>query len=58
MFRAGFIYERMGNRDKALFWLERALQNGYALTEMESEPGLRELRSDQRFKNLQQKYKK
>ncbi len=56
MFRAGYIYEHMGDRDKALQWIEKALINGYSLSEMEHEPGLRELCSDVRFQKLREKY--
>ena len=49
MFRLGDIYEQLGNRDKALYWLGNAVQNGYPLKELERMPGLEDLRTDKRY---------
>lgn len=51
MFRLGDIYEQIGNRDKALYWLEKAVQNGYPVKELERMPGLDDLRNDKRYIN-------
>jgi len=49
---AGLIYEETGRRELALEWLDKALQKGYALSEIEHEPGLRKLRGDDRFQQI------
>ncbi len=51
--RHGFILERLGQRDEALTWIEKALTNGYPLNNIEGDPGFTELRSDVRYHNLQ-----
>jgi serine/threonine-protein kinase len=49
---AGLTYEETGQRELALKWLGQALQNGYALSEIEHEPGLRKLLKDGRFQAM------
>ena len=48
-FRAAFVYERLGERDQALTWARRAIELGHPQSEIDNEPGLRELRADPRF---------
>ena len=55
MARAGETYEQLGQREKALEWIGKALKKGYPLATLERNPGLRELRTDPRFKSLTQK---
>lgn len=43
---AGRIFEQLGERDRALSLITRAVERGYPLLEIENDPGLRELRSD------------
>ena len=52
LFRIGSNYERLGERELALKWIETALKKGYSLEELERNPGLTELRSDERFPKI------
>ncbi len=52
MFRAATVYEMLGDRQKALDLLGKALRAGYSVEEVEREPDLAKLRSDPRFANL------
>jgi tetratricopeptide (TPR) repeat protein len=52
----GFVYERLGERELALKWIEKALEKeDQALKEIEDFPDLRELRADERFQALVQR---
>ncbi len=55
--RIADIYERLGERDEALRWLERALVAGYSLVDIDDNPELEELRQDPRFKSLRDRYR-
>jgi len=44
------IYEKYGKRDIALHWVSEAFKHGYALENIERSAGLKELRTDPRFK--------
>ncbi|MDE3187948.1 MAG: protein kinase [Acidobacteriota bacterium] len=46
----GDAYESMGDRGRALKYLEKALGKGYALDDVAMEPGLQSLIADPRFK--------
>ncbi len=52
MYRAATINEHFKNREKALYWIKKALKNGYSRSEIEQEPELKELTSDDRYKQL------
>ena len=52
MFRIGEIYEQLGKRDLAIKWIGLALEKGYSLAEIKSNPFLRDLRADERFQQL------
>jgi serine/threonine-protein kinase len=52
MFQAGHTYEVLGDRERALEWIARALEGGYSLEEVETAPGLAELRKDERYRRL------
>ena len=45
----GTTYEELGDREKALHWLEQAVKAGYPLKRIERSPWLRDLRSDERY---------
>jgi tetratricopeptide (TPR) repeat protein len=45
----GESYEDLGDRNRALDWLGRALENGVTLAQLERMPSLDELREDPRF---------
>jgi tetratricopeptide (TPR) repeat protein len=49
---AGHTYEQIGERDKALEWIGRALETGYPISDAERDPWLGELRKDDRFQEL------
>lgn len=52
LFRAGDIYEHLGDRERALEFIGSALRSGYPLAEIERAPGLDSLRGDPRFEAL------
>jgi serine/threonine-protein kinase len=52
MYRAATIYEHLGNREQALYWIGKAIENGYSLSEIEHQPELKKLISDKRYKVL------
>ena len=54
MYRAATIYEHFGNREKALYWIGKAIENGYSKSEIEHQPELKQLVADKRFKQLVQ----
>ena len=58
LYLAGTTYEQLGNREKALYWVGRALDRGYSLSEIERQPELRLLLADKRFANLKMKSQK
>jgi len=49
MFEAGTLYEQLGNREKALHWLAKSIEEGYSIFEIEHQPGLQKLLDDDRF---------
>ena len=57
MYRAATTYENLGNREKALYWIGQAIANGYSRSEIEHQPELKGLISDQRYKQLVSKNK-
>ena len=56
MYLAGTTYEQLGNREKALYWIGRALEHGYSLSEIEQQPELKQLLADKRFTDLKTKF--
>lgn len=48
-FQAAFVYEHLGERVEALRWVRRALEADHPQVEIESEPGLENLRADPRY---------
>jgi tetratricopeptide (TPR) repeat protein len=52
LFRIADTYEQLGKREIALEWLEDALNKGAALDIMDGFPGLRELRTDPRYRRM------
>lgn len=55
MYRAATIYEHFGNREKSLYWISKALENGYSRSEIENQPELENLVADERYKKLTEK---
>jgi serine/threonine-protein kinase len=51
----GESYEDLGDRDRALLWLGRALDNGVTLAQLERMPSLDRLRKDARYGELTQR---
>ena len=49
MFEAGEVYEQIGDRDRALVWIRKALDQGYQRDLVERSPTLKALRADPRF---------
>ncbi len=52
LYNYGFAYEQLGDRGKALEWIEKALDAGYPMKEVERDPFLVDLRTDARFEEL------
>jgi tetratricopeptide (TPR) repeat protein len=55
LYFAGHASEQLGRRDDAFELIGRAIDNGYALTEIESDPWLAQLRTDPRFEALRER---
>ena len=49
---AVFFESRLGQRDRALQWLEKAVENGQTWREVDCSPYLRNLRKDPRFEQI------
>jgi len=58
MFNLASSYEQIGDRTKALFWLEKAIAADLSLSQVENYPGLRNLRTHPRFLELRERYGK
>lgn len=52
LFNAALVYERIGDRQRALDAVGLALKGGYSPTDINQDPDLRELRTDPRFAAL------
>jgi serine/threonine protein kinase/tetratricopeptide (TPR) repeat protein len=52
LYRAAVTYELSGNRQEALRWLGRALENGYSMRDVTTDPELAGLRGDVRYQRL------
>ena len=55
--RLGEAQEQLGNRDEAIRWLGKALESGYALTEILSNPGFEDLQEDPAFTVLVEQFR-
>jgi len=51
------VFEQLGEREKALEWMEKAIMNNYKLTKFTNNPGLKDLIADERFPKLIDKYR-
>jgi tetratricopeptide (TPR) repeat protein len=49
---AAVVFELAGNREKALYWLGRALQAGYPVQNIAADPDLEDLRRDPRYEAM------
>jgi serine/threonine protein kinase/tetratricopeptide (TPR) repeat protein len=52
MFQASVIYEQLGDRERALQWIAKAIKRGYSRDLIEKEPTLTQLRLDPRYQGL------
>ena len=52
IFNAALVYERTGQRERALSTLGLAIKGGFSPTEISQNPDLKELRADPRFASL------
>ena len=57
MILVGVVYEQLGKRDQALAWIKKAIDNGYAVEELNHIPELKNLRTDSRFEKIITKLK-
>ncbi len=46
------VFEQLGDREKALNWVKKALNSGYAIEELDHIPELKKLRDDSRYKQI------
>jgi serine/threonine-protein kinase len=51
-FTAATTYEHLGQRAEALKWIETAIRENYPLARIESDPTLRNLRTDTRYREI------
>ncbi|MDR8393658.1 protein kinase [Aliifodinibius sp. S!AR15-10] len=51
-YRSATIYERVGDREKALHWVGKALENGYPLARIQGSTYLKELTESEEFKKM------
>ena len=52
MERIADAYEQLGERDSAVAWIGKAIEGGYSLRMLNTAPGMKGLREDQRVKSL------
>ena len=55
--RVAETYERLGDRRRALEWIDRALESGYSLVDIEGYPGFDALRADPGFEPILERAK-
>jgi len=55
MFYIGLTHEVLGDREAALDWIGRSLENGFSKDLVESTPALRDLCTDERYRRLAQR---
>lgn len=56
LFYTSAAYERMGNREKALEWIEQAIRKGYPISNIINQPELYSMINDDRFKKMIKNY--
>jgi serine/threonine protein kinase/tetratricopeptide (TPR) repeat protein/TolB-like protein len=49
-------YERLGDREQGLFWLRRAMEQGYRMERIETSPAFESLRSDERYQRMKAEF--
>ena len=52
MYNAAIVNEQLGDREQALEWLGQALREGYPIEDVQRSVSMRELRQDDRFREL------
>jgi tetratricopeptide (TPR) repeat protein len=52
IFDIGDVYEQLGDRGKALEWMEKAIRNNYKMARFNNNPGLQNLMADARFQQI------
>ena len=57
MVLCGETYEQLGNRDRAISWIRKAIINGYSIEELNHIPELENLREDDRYKKIISQHK-
>ena len=58
MIKIADCYEQLGNREMALQWIKKAIDNGYPDLLINREPGFKDLRADERYLELVSNIKK
>jgi tetratricopeptide (TPR) repeat protein len=51
-YRAASTYEQIGEREKALYWIEHTLRAGFSHSEILAQPSLEKLVNDERFQKM------
>jgi len=55
LYGAAVVYEKLGDRDGALHWLERAIKSGHPWSDIEQQPDFQDLIADPRYMELKTK---
>ncbi len=58
IYYASHTYEQLGDRDKAMDWMAKALDKGYPVGEVEQDPFMQSLKTDERFIRLAAEHRK
>ena len=56
MYRTGTTYELLGEREEALMWIRKSLENGYSRSEIESQPEMKDFVADPRYKKISKEF--
>ena len=52
LFRIADTFEQLGKREQALQWVKRAIEEGAPMEAMDHYPGLKDLRTDRRYRDI------
>lgn len=56
LFRIAVTFEKLQQRQQALAWIQKALENHYSMIEIDNHPALSTLRKDSQYRKLKEKY--
>ena len=58
MFNIGDVYEQLDEREKALEWIGKAIADGYSSYRILHDPGMQNMQTDRRFREIMEKRQK